>query len=211
MLTKRQLLAIAPNAPTPALWVSVLNPAIARFEIDTSARVAAFLAQIAHESDEFHHLVENLSYSAPRLMQVWPRRFPTLASARRYERSPARLANVVYGNRLGNRPPSSGDGWRYRGRGLIQLTGRGNYRTAALALDLPLEDHPELVETPEVAALTAAQFWYSRGLNALADDRRNDDDDEDFVRISIAINGGRQGLASRRRYWARARAVLWQK
>jgi putative chitinase len=179
-----------------------------RFEINSSARIAAFLAQVAHESGELRRLVENLNYSAKGLMRVWPKRFPTLEKATAYERQPEKLANYVYAKRLGNGDEASGDGWRFRGRGLLQITGRGNYRTAAKALELRLEDQPDLLETPPVAALAAAQFWQSRGLNELADDRNDDDDDEDFVRISVIINGGRVGLPDRKHYWSRARQAF---
>ncbi len=121
---------------------------------------------------------------------------------------PDRLANYVYASRLGNGDQDSGDGWRFRGRGLIQLTGRGNYRAAAAALDVPLEDQPELLALPEAATLSAGWFWKSHGLNELADDDNVDDDDEDFETISIKINGGRAGLDSRKAYWHKARSAL---
>jgi len=208
ILTETRFAAFLPDAPDIPTWTRVLNDAMDRFDVRTLHRVAAFLAQIAHESDEFRRVVENLNYTAKRLMQVWPKRFTSLAKARRYERQPKKLANYVYANRLGNGDEASGDGWRFRGRGLLQITGRGNYRATAQALALPLEDNPELLEQPGVAALAAAHFWKSRGLNELADDRNTDNDDEDFVTISVIINGGRTGLKSRKRYWARAKAVL---
>jgi putative chitinase len=208
ILTETRFAAFLPDAPDIPRWTRVLNDAMDRFDVRTLHRVAAFLAQIAHESDEFRRVVENLNYTAKRLMQVWPKRFTNLAKARRYERQPKKLANYVYANRLGNGDEASGDGWRFRGRGLLQITGRGNYRATAQALALPLEDNPELLEQPGVAALAAAHFWKSRGLNELADDRNTDNDDEDFVTISVIINGGRTGLESRKRYWARAKAVL---
>lgn len=212
ILTETRFAAFLPDAPDIPTWTRALNDAMDLFDVSTPHRVAAFLAQIAHESDEFRRLVENLNYTAKRLMQVWPKRFTSLAKARRYERQPKKLANYVYANRLGNGDEASGDGWRFRGRGLLQITGRGNYRATAQALALPLEDSPELLEQPGVAALSAAQFWKSRGLNELADDRNTDNDDEDFVTISVIINGGRTGLESRKRYWARAKAVLrWRR
>ena|SRR2546426_3337295 len=208
MCSEAQLQAFLPAAQRLDVWCPALNAAMERFQIDSTARAAAFLAQVAHESNEFRNLVENLNYSAGRLMQVWPKRFPTLETATPYERQPEKLANYVYANRLGNGDSASGDGWRFRGRGLLQITGRGNYRSAGLALQLPLETEPERLETPEAAALAAAQYWQSRGLNELADDRNDDNDDEDFVRISTLINGGRVGLDARRLYWAKAKAAL---
>jgi putative chitinase len=207
-LTDVQLKAIMPAAPDLVGWCHALNEAMIRFEINSPARVAAFLAQVAHESGELRRLVENLSYTAKRLVDVWPKRFPTLAQAQPFERQPERLANRVYANRLGNGDEASGDGWRFRGRGLLQITGRGNYRSCGAALGLPLEGQPELLETPVPAAAAAAQFWKSRGLNELADDRNDDNDDEDFVTITVIINGGKNGLTDRRAYWQRAKTVL---
>ncbi len=208
VLTPVQLSAFLPALPDAPGWTAALNAALDRFEINTPARIAAFLAQTAHESAEFRQLVENLNYSAAALCRVWPNRFATLDVARPYERNPEVLANYVYAKRLGNGDVGSGDGWRFRGRGLIQLTGRGNYRSCGAAIALALEDSPEQLETPHAAALAAAQFWQSRGLNHLADDQNDDNDDEDFVAITKIINGGTAGLASRRTYWARAKAAL---
>jgi putative chitinase len=208
VLTQLQLRAFLPAAPNPEAWTTALNAAMARFDIATAPRAAAFLAQVAHESGELRRLTENLSYTAKRLTEVWPVRFPTLERALPYDRQPELLANFVYAKRLGNGDQASGDGWRFRGRGLLQITGRGNYRACDAVLGLGLETNPELLEMPDVAALAAAQFWQSRGLNELADDRNDDNDDEDFVTISVTINGGRTGLAARRAYWARAKAAL---
>ena len=208
IITENQLRTFLPTLKNSTTWTTALNTAMVRFDISSRERAAAFLAQVAHESAEFQRLIERLSYSATRLMAVWPKRFPTLELARRYERQPERLASYVYANRIGNGDAASGDGWRFRGRGILQITGRGNYRTCGQALGLPLETQPELLESAEPAALAAAQFWQSRGLNQLADDRSDDNDDEDFVRISVLINGGRAGLPARRAYWARAKAAL---
>jgi putative chitinase len=207
-ITLAQLVGIMPRNRQPAAWIGVLNEALARFEINTTGRIAAFLAQIAHESAELNRLLENLNYSARGLMATWPRRFPLLELAQQFERKPERIANHVYANRLGNGDFASGDGWRYRGRGVIQLTGRGNYRAVGDAIGLPFETNPDLLLEPGPAALAAGYFWKSRGLNELADNRSDDDDDEDFVSITVRINGGRAGLADRRRYWERAQAVL---
>jgi len=208
LCTEPQLRAFLSAAPRLDVWCPALNTAMSRFQIDSVARAAAFLAQVAHESNEFRNLVENLNYSAGRLMAVWPKRFPTLEAATPYERQPEKLANYVYASRLGNGDSASGDGWQFRGRGLLQITGRGNYRSTGLGIGLPLETEPERLETPDVAALAAAQFWQSRGLNELADDRNDDNDDEDFVRICTTINGGRTGLDERRQYWERAKTAL---
>ena len=207
-IIESQLRQIIPGARNPQLWVPALNVAMNRFAINTTARIAAFLAQIAHESGELNRLIENLNYSAARLMQVWPRRFPTIEKAVEFERNPEKLANHVYANRIGNGDTATGDGWKFRERGLIQVTGKGNYREVGLGIGLSLETSPELLEQPDPAALSAAYFWKSRGLNELADDRNDDNDDEDFVRISVTINGGRAGLAQRREYWEKAKSIL---
>jgi putative chitinase len=131
-----------------------------------------------------------------------------MAKAQEYAQNEQKLANYVYAKRLGNGDEASGDGYRYRGRGLIQLTGRGNYRSAGAAIGQPLENEPDLLERPAAAALSAAHFWRSRGLNELADDRNDDNDDEDFVAITVRINGGKHGLKERRAYWATAKSVL---
>jgi putative chitinase len=207
-LTQDELAGVMPAAADVPMWTAAINEAMVRFEITTSERCAAFLAHVAHESNECRSLVENLRYSAKRLRAVWPSRFPTLDAAAPYADNPEALANRVYANRLGNGDVASGDGWRFRGRGLMQITGRGNYRSTGAALGLLLEAHPDQLEQPLPAALAAAHVWASRGCNELADDRSEDNDDEDFIRITTLINGGRNGLASRRAYWARARQVL---
>src|SRR5438874_10983319 len=194
VIARLQLTAFLPTLARADEWAAALNAAMERFEINTPPRAAAFLAQIAHESGELQRLVENLNYTAARLCAVWPNRFATIEAARPYEKNPERLANYVYAKRLGNGDGASGDGWRFRGRGLIQLTGRGNYRSCGLAVMLPLEAEPQRLETPEAAALAAAQFWQSRGLNHLADDQNDDNDDEDFVAIPKIIHGGTAGL-----------------
>lgn len=130
------------------------------------------------------------------MLKVWPKRFPTPEKAAEYERNPEKLANYVYASRLGNGDTTSGDGWRFRGRGLIQVTGRGNYRSVRSGIGLDLEASPELLEQSEAAALSAAFFWKSHGLNELADDRNDDNDDEDFVTITVRINGGKEGARS---------------
>jgi putative chitinase len=206
LVTAQNLKQVMPGCSDPASWVDPLNQAMDRFEINTPARAAAFLAQIAHESSQLNRLVENLNYSASRLMAVWPSRFPTLAVAQQYAGNPQKLGSFVYAKRLGNGDAASGDGFRFRGRGLIQTTGRANYHAAALALGLPLEDQPDLLATPGPAALSAGQFWQSRGLNQLAD--RNDD--ANFVTITVRINGGKNGLPDRRAFWQRAKTALQQ-
>lgn len=206
-LTVQQLLHILPTARTVAgVFVPALNRAMNRYEIESPVRRAAFLAQVGHESGHLRRLVENLNYSASGLASSWPTRFlapdgQPNALAQRLERQPERIANHVYANRLGNGTVESGDGWRFRGRGLIQLTGRANYRACGEAIGADLMAGPELLEQPEWAAKSAAWFWFTNGLNALADGDR-------FLDITRRINGGTNGITERRQLWGKAREVL---
>jgi len=203
MITISQLNRIAPKSDEN-LWVPLLNETFDKFDINTPHRVAAFLAQAAFESYEFTRLVENMRYSAERMIAVWPTRFKTLSLAMPYENNPQKLANCVYANRMGNGDESSNDGWRFRGRGIFHLTGRDNYRSAGCVLGLELSMEPSLVETPEVAAFTAGWFWESKGLNELADYN----DDMHFIKITKIINGGINGLSEREKYLRQAQKVL---
>ena len=185
-ITEQQLLQILPKAsPVAGLFVPALNRAMLRWKIDSRLRTAAFIAQIGHESGQLRNMVENLNYSAEALVRVWPSRFAS-GTAATYARQPEKIANRAYGGRMGNGPEASGDGWRYRGRGLIQLTGRDNYRAAAEALGLPLLDEPQLLEQAEHAAQSAAWWWKARGLNELADAGKISD-------IGSIINTGQPG------------------
>ncbi|AXO88455.1 glycoside hydrolase family 19 protein [Pseudomonas parafulva] len=185
-ITEQQLLLILPKArPVAGIFLPVLNRAMLRWKIDSRLRTAAFLAQVGHESGQMCNLIENLNYSAEALVRTWPTRF-TAETAPAYARQPERIANRVYGGRMGNGPEASGDGWHYRGRGLIQLTGRANYRAAGQALGLPLEEQPELIEHPEHAAQSAAWWWAQHSLNDLADAGR-------FREIGSIINTGQPG------------------
>ena len=204
-LTIPMLLAIMPRAQgRAAAFLGPLAQAMARWEISESgARVAAFLAQGAHESAEMTALEENLNYSAAALVRTWPRRF-TPEQALAFEHQPERIANHVYADRNGNGDEASGDGWRYRGRGIFQLTGRENYRAASLAIcgdpDTLLLS-PDLVAAPEYACETAGWFWHDRGLNELADKG-------EFTAITRRINGGLNGIEERTAYWKRAIGAL---
>ena len=169
-------------------WLEPLTAAFARFEINTPERQAAFIGQCAHESANFKTLQENLNYSAKGLNATWPSRFPSEAEAQPYHRQPEKIANKVYSGRMGNL--EEGDGWKYRGRGLIQLTGKDNYRLASDALGVDFIADPDLVLTKEYAALTAAWYWNKRGLNKEADAK-------DFTGMTKKINGGVIGLADR--------------
>lgn len=183
-------------------WAAALLPAMERFRITTKGRIAAFLAQVGHESGGFQRLEENLVYRTPsRLAAVWPRRFCDAGAAEPFVGNAEDLANFVYAGRMGNGDPASGDGYRFRGRGLIQLTGRENYARAAAALGLDLLAQPELLSAHGPAALSAAWFWDDRGLNALADAGA-------FEEITRRINGGVTGLEERRELLRRVRAAM---
>lgn len=206
-LTEQQLLRILPNArPVAGVFVPALNRAMNRYKIDSPVRRAAFLAQVGHESGHLRRLVENLNYSASGLAATWPSRFrgydgrPNELAAR-IARRPRDIANVVYADRMGNGPAASDDGWRFRGRGLIQLTGRDNYRACSKGIGQPLEDYPDMLEIPEWAALSAAWYWSRHELSELADAGR-------FEAITRKINGGTHGQAERLALWRTGQGVL---
>lgn len=171
-------------------WMPFLNETAQRYEITTPKRIAMFLAQTTHESDDFTHLTENLNYSATALMKVWPKRFPNLTIAQEYARNPEKIANKVYANRMGNGDEASGDGWKYRGRGLIQLTGRTNVAACAHDLGGDFVADPGLLSTPRWACLSAGWFWDTRKLNAPSDK-------SDVATATRKINGGEIGLQDR--------------
>lgn len=206
-LTEAQLLRILPIArPVAGVFVPALNRAMARHRINSAVRVAAFIAQVGHESGHLRRLVENLNYSAQGLAATWPGRYrggdgKPNALALRLARKPEAIANNAYAERNGNGPEDSGDGWRYRGRSLIQITGRANYRAAGIGLGLPIEEQPEMLEHPDTAAMAAAWWWAEHGLNELADAGR-------FEQITRRINGGLNGQPDRLQLWATASEVL---
>lgn len=181
-------------------WVDPLNETFQRFGISTPLRQAAFIGQCGHECGNFRILEENLNYRAETLQKLWPRRFDA-AKAQACARNPKLIANTVYSNRMGNRDEASGDGWRFRGRGCIQLTGSANYFHAGQALGFDFIMEPDLVATPRYAALTAGWFWNTHKLNALADV-------QDWVTMTKKINGGTIGLQDRIKHINEALAVL---
>ncbi len=190
MVTARMLRAAGVSDDLVSVWAGPLTEASDEWEI-YGDRAVPWVANLAYESNGFRDLTENLNYSADRLMAIWPctpRRSWgfTYDESRRFARKPEEIANRVYANRMGNGNASSGDGWRYRGRGPIQLTGRDNYREFGSALGLDLEESPELALEPRVAARIAGRYWATRGCNDMADDR-------DYSGIRRAINGGLNG------------------
>lgn len=184
-------------APTQArLFAEPMARACKRFDIWTPPRVAGFVAQCRVESAGFTQLEESLYYrGAERLLLIFPSRIKSLSQAQKLTRNPQALANVVYAGRLGNGDEASGDGWRFRGRGLKQLTGRGNYADAAEALGRPYLEWPDLVAEPADACLTAAWYWHVNKLNVLADSAQWD-------AITKAVNGPAMLQAAERRQYA---------
>jgi putative chitinase len=161
-----------------------------KFDLSTIERQAAFLSQCAHESANFSQVVENLNYSKEALLRTWPKHFADINFATPYHRNPQMIANRAYRNRMGNGDEASGDGWKYRGRGFIQITGKNNYRVCGDALDIDLMASPELLETSKYAVLSAGWFWHVNHINDLADD-------ENTLEVTRRINGGTNGLTDR--------------
>jgi putative chitinase len=199
-MTSEQLAQALHMTPAKAEeWIEAINQTFETFGIETPEQQASFLGQCAHESNGFTALVENLRYSAESLCKVWPKRFPSLEAAQPYNRNPEAIANHVYAGRMGNGDEESGDGFAFRGRGLIQLTGRANYRACGEALGVDLESDPDLVATPQFAALSAGWFWHTHGLNNIA---------EDITAVTKKINGGTLGLDDRVARTERALSAL---
>ena len=180
-------------------WYTPLIDMFARYNINTIQRQASFIGQCQHESNNFRTLEENLHYSADGLMRTWSSRFPSRDVAEQFAQNPEKIANKVYAGRMGN--TQDGDGWAYHGRGLIQLTGRDNYKNCGAAVGMDLINHPELLVQPNGAALSAGWFWNKHGLNDLADA-------QDYDTMTKRINGGLIGLDDRKAKIAKAISVL---
>ncbi len=200
ILSLQQLKQMVKN-PYIDHWHEALDQLLPDYDINTPLRVAHFIAQCAHESGNFLFIKENLNYRAESLMKTWPRLFPTIEIARQYEKQPEKIANRAYGNRMGNGDEASGDGWRYCGRGLIQLTGRDNYTFFAGSLDISVEEAAEYLATFEGAAQSACWYWEQNNLNRFADAN-------DVRGLTRAINGGYLGLEDRIKHTNHALHVL---
>ena len=203
-LTLEQVEQLLPGNEYCEQWYQALVTLLPQYEIDTPVRIAAFMAQCAHESANFTVLKENLNYRWQSLRKVFPKYFPTDEIAQRYASMPNKqeaIANRVYANRMGNGPEESGDGYRYCGRGLIQLTGKENYSWFAASLDISVEEASEYLQTFEGAAQSACWFWETNNLNALADVG-------DIVTMTKRINGGTIGLDDRIKHYQHALHVL---
>jgi putative chitinase len=199
LVTHAQLKAVFPHIN--AGLVPLLNEAMSRYSITSKLRIAAFLAQTGHECAHFTRFEENLNYSAKGLNATFKKYFPTVESAQAYHRQPEKIANRVYSNRMGNGDIASGDGWKFRGRGAIQLTGRDNYARFATDLGLTLSDAITLLSTPRGAIMSAGWFWSKGSFNALADV-------SNMREMTRRINGGFKGLEDRQRLYDAVLNVL---
>ena len=182
-------------------WVTALNSILPDYEINTPQRVAAFIAQTAHESGNYVFLRENLNYRAASLRKTFAKYFPDDGIAAAYANQPEKIANRVYANRMGNGDEASGDGWRYCGRGLIQLTGKNNYQDFADSIETPVEEITEYLETFEGAVQSACWFWENNNLNKWADAG-------DIKTMTKIINGGYIGLEDRIKHYNHALEVF---
>jgi putative chitinase len=203
-LTLEQLQQLLPKNPYVEHWHEALAQLLPDYDINTPQRIAAFVAQCAHESGGFTALKENLNYKAVTLRKIFPKYFPDDAIANQYASLPNKqeaIANKVYASRMGNGDESSGDGYRYCGRGLIQLTGKNNYQSFADSLEMDVEDVPEYLATFEGAAQSACWFWESNNLNQWADKG-------DILTLTKRINGGTIGLDDRIKHYQHALHVL---
>lgn len=201
LITRDQLAQIIPRNPYIDQWCEALNKILPDYGIDTPQRVAAFVAQCAHESGGFVFLTENLNYKAASLRKVFPKYFPDDSLAATYANKPEMIANRIYANRMGNADEASGDGFRYRGRGLIQLTGRDNYTFFAASIDTPMDEAIEYLQTFEGAVQSACWFWETNNLNQWADK-------DDILTLTKRINGGTIGLEDRKKHYEHAKHVL---
>jgi putative chitinase len=203
-LTLEQLKQLLPKNPYVQNWHNALVQLFPDYEINTPKRMAAFIAQCSHESAGFMILTENLNYKAATLRKIFPKYFPDDAIAQRYASMPNKqeaIANKVYANRMGNEDEASGDGYKYRGRGLIQLTGKQNYSWFAASLEISPEEATEYLGTFEGAAQSACWFWETNKLNQWADKG-------DIVTLTKRINGGTIGLDDRIKHYEHALHVL---
>ena len=200
ILTKDQLKQMVKN-PYIDQWYEALEQLLDDYEINSPLRVAHFVAQCAHESGNFVFIKENLNYKAASLQKIFGKYFPTDELARAYAKKPEMIANRVYANRMGNGDEHSGDGWRYCGRGLIQLTGKSNYENFAASLEISPEEAAEYLATFEGAAQSACWFWESNNLNVEADAG-------DIKKMTKKINGGYIGLEDRIKHYEHALHIM---
>jgi putative chitinase len=201
ILSQDQLAQIIPGNPYVDHWYTALSQALPDYDINTPQRVAAFLAQCGHESGGFTAIKENLNYKAESLVRVWPKYFPNMDVANQYAHNQEKIANRAYANRMGNGPEESGDGYRFCGRGLIQLTGRSNYQAFADSIETDINDLPEYLATFEGCVQSACWFWEANNLNQYADNF-------DLVTMTKKINGGTLGLDDRTARYKKALQIM---
>lgn len=201
VLTVEQVEKILVGNKDATMWYFSLEKFFAAYEIYTLERISAFMAQCCHESGNFKVLSENLYYSAQGLRRVFPSYFPTDELAAQYAMKPEKIANRVYSSRMGNGPENSGDGWKYRGRGIIQLTGKNNYTNFANSIEKSIEDTIVYLETFDGALHSACWYWDRNNLNALADVK-------DMKTITKKINGGFNGLDDRLKKYETIQKIL---
>ncbi len=204
LVNKDKLARVMPKAKAADLdkYLEAINEGLTKYSINTPLRIAHFVAQVAHESGSFKYSSENLNYGAKGLRSTFGKYFKTDELAEEYARQKEKIANRVYGNRMGNGDENSGDGWRFRGRGLIQLTGKENYQKCAKDIGIDIDRQPDKLATdPKAAVFAAAWFWNSRRLNNYADK-------DDVLTITKRINGGTHGLDDRKAYLERAKKAF---
>lgn len=194
--SKEQLHICFPQADNRIIdsFYEPLRDVCDRYQINTPLRLSIFMAQAGHESDHLRHTVENLNYSADRLLEVFKKYFKTKAEADAFARKPEAIANRVYGGRMGNGPFESGDGWTYRGRGIFGNTGKDQYKFLTDKIGVDFVAHPELIEGPVYACEAAGLFWQMKNLNDLSDNAL-------FINVTRKINGGTIGIEHRRQMW----------
>jgi putative chitinase len=201
MITLEQLKQVMPKNQRVQQWYDAFSSILPEYNIDTPERIAAFLAQCAHESGNFEYMKENLNYKHTSLQRVFPKYFPSEGLALKYAHNQEMIANRVYANRMGNGDEESGDGYKYCGRGLIQLTGHDNYEAFADSIGATIEEMPDYLATFEGAVQSACWFWETNNLNELADSG-------DIKAMTKKINGGYNGLEDRVKHYEHNLEVL---
>lgn len=209
MVTLDNIISAGVKPDVARQWLAPIQVACEKYQINTKFRIASFLAQCAHESGGFTMLEENLNYKAATLAACWPNRFAVLGPDKKPKKDekgkniptavansiagkPELIANMCYSSRMGNGPAESGDGWKYRGRGLKQLTGKDNYTRCGAGIGADFVEHPELLLEPQYAALSASWFWSANKLDTFADK-------EDIEGMTKKINGGLIGIENRKK------------
>lgn len=204
-ITTKQLVAMGATSTNAEKYLDGINEALEVYNINTPARVSQFIANIYSESGALSNILENLNYSADALMKYWPARYPTLTVANQYARKPQLIANKNMGGRFGN--DAINDGWKFRGRGLKQISFKSNYTRCGNSMGVDLINNPDILLDPRYAALSAGWFWHEGSgtdLNILADKNNS----QSFRELCIKINGGTIGLETRQNYWEKAKKIF---